>query len=1002
MNFPLHKHAGATMRALAATLGSFALLAALLALAPAARADFGIEPGSFVAKTHPTVPLLTVSGTKEFNRREINLVQIIGEAPVTQAGAHPDASASFVLKHTGSGTGATLEAVAKDVSVDTPAGFIGNPNAVPACSREAFQRTYRNSTEEKTPLLNGCPPASQVGVATIHQGGGTIFPRFTTAVYRIATADGAPASFGFPIAGNGIVLNPTVRSDGDYGLTLSAIEIDNEPFPLVDTTVTLWGVPASPIHNAERFNTEAQTWGVPLTGAELKSFLSNPTYCGSGPLTTSISMDSWNEIGRWLPEDPTDPNYLAESPEPTGCEKLAFGGPGAEASLSFQPVSRIADTPSAYSVKLKLPYSESPEGFESPTLRDTKVTLPDGLVVNPAAANGLAACTSAQIGYMGNGFPLPNPIHFNEEEPGCPSASKIGTVQVTTPLLEEPLQGSVYLAKQYDNPFHDLLAIYLAINDAKTGIVVKLAGHVEADPHTGRVTATFTNNPQLPFTEFALSFFGGPGAALSNPQTCGTKTTTTELTPWSAPYTPTVTSNDSFQVEGGANGAPCAASEAAEPNQPSFEAGTAFTNAASYSPFVLKLSREDGSQRLSALNVALPQGLTGKLAGVPYCPEAAITQAESRNKPGEGAIEQANPSCPSGSQVGTVRVGAGAGPSPVFVQGRAYLAGPYKGAPLSLAIVTPAVAGPLDLGTVVVRSALYVNEETAQITAKSDPLPTILEGIPLDVRSIAVSMDRPDFTLNPTSCEAMAVSGEAIATSGQVAPLSNRFQVGGCRGLDFKPNLHTRVFGPTKRNRFPRFRAIVEAKSGEANIARTAVTLPHSEFLEQGHIKTICTRVQFAEGAVLGEKCPTGSVYGSAKAFTPLLGKPLEGPVFLRANGGERELPDLVAALHGQIDINLVGFIDSVHGGIRTRFNSVPDAPVSKFILTMKGGSKGLLVNSTNLCKTPSYATVKMDGHNGKIHDFRALLKNDCRKSGKKHSRAHRRRASLRGQGKAG
>jgi hypothetical protein len=966
-----------------------------LAILPSgAHAAFGIEAGSFVAKTHATVPLLTFSGTKEFNRREVDRAAIVAASSEAQAGGHPDATASFSLNHSGSGTGANLEGAVKDTKVATPPGFLGNPNAVPACPRDAFRETYRDSTEE-LPLTGGCSAASQVGVATIHQGGGSIFPRFTSPVYRIATANGVPASFGFGVAGNGIVLNPQIRSDQDYGLTLSATNIDNEPYPLLDATVTLWGVPASPVHDPERFDQETRSWGVSLTGTTLKPFLSNPTYCDSGPLITSISVDSWNAAGRWLPLNPADPDYLAQSPEPNHCERLAFGGPGAEAALALQPVSRAADTPAGYDVRLRLPYGEDAKGYASPSLRDTKVTLPEGVALNPSAANGLAACTEAEVGYLGNGFPMPNPIRFDEEPIGCPDASKIGTVEVATPLLEEPLKGAVYLARQKENPFGSLLAIYIAIDDAKTGIVVKLAGHVETDPVTGRITATFTNNPQLPFTEFKLDFFGGPGASLVNPQTCGTKTTSTVLTPWSAPYTPAVTSTDSFDVTTGANGGPCPQTEASAPATMSFEAGTTFTTAAFYSPFVIKLSREDGTQRFKALNLTLPEGLTGRLAGTPYCPDSAIAQAQARSKPGEGALELASPSCPAASQVGTVDVAAGAGSTPVHVQGKAYLAGPYKGAQLSMVVITPAVAGPFDLGVVVVRTPLYVNEETAQISARSDAFPSILEGIPLDIRSVAIDLSKPEFTYTPSSCEAMAVTGEATMTTGQVAPLSNRFQVGGCKGLEFAPKLALKVFGKTNRNAKPRLRAVLRAKSGEANIARAQVDLPHSLFLEQNHIKTVCTRVQWTAGAGHGSECPKGSIYGHARAITPLLEKPLEGPVYLRSNGGERKLPDLVAALNGQIDIALWGKVDSgPNHGLRNTFEVVPDAPVSKFILEMRGGRKGLLVNSENLCSKTARkrrAIVRFVGHNGAVESFKPHVANQCGKRHGKKPKAHKR-----------
>jgi hypothetical protein len=468
---------------------------------------------------------------------------------------------------------------------------------------------------------------------------------------------------------------------------------------------------------------------------------------------------------------------------------------------------------------------------------------------------------------------------------------------------------------------------------------------------------------------------------LLNPPACGSYDIVTRLSPWSAadPANPTPaetrTSTSTFQVTSGPGGGPCPADPPAL--EPHLKAGVSSPVAGARTPFLLDLSREDGSQRFSGVDLTMPPGLTGYLKDVPYCPDAvlgAIPTAE-----GSGAGELGSPSCPASSLVGHVSVGAGGGSAPFYANtGRAYLAGPYKGAPLSLAIVTPAIAGPFDLGTVTVRSALYVDPSTAQITVRSDPLPTVLHGIPIDVRDIRVSIDRPNFTVAPTNCDAMSVKALVSGERGASAPVSNRFQVGDCGSLAFAPKLSTRLFGGTKRGDNPRFRSLLTARGGEeANIGRVVVALPHSEFLDQSHIVTICTRVQFAQ-----EACPARSIYGHAKAWSPLLGYPLEGAVYLRSSSNP--LPDLVVALRGPawqpLKLDLVGRIDSVHGGIRTTFNVVPDAPVSKFLLEMQGGRRGLLVNSRDLCGNPSRSVVRMQGQNGKDHDTRPLLANKCHK----------------------
>ena len=593
----------------------------------------------------------------------------------------------------------------------------------------------------------------------------------------------------------------------------------------------------------------------------------------------------------------------------------------------------------------------------------------------PAGTEPLAVTTTQE----------PGAPRFSPTAANCPDSSKLGTVEVDTPLLEEhpgesPLPGAVYLAKPHENPFDSLLAIYITVNDPKTGIVVKLPGLVQADPQTGQLTTTVRESPQVPFEDFKLHFFEGAAGALRTPPTCGSYETTTELTPWSAPESgPPATPADPYAIDKAANGSSaCAHTPSEEENKPSFEAGTEAPSAGAYSPFLLKLHREDGSPELKQIDTTLPPGLTGKLAGIPECSEGALQAAKAKT----GTEEQQSPSCPAASKVGAVNVAAGAGPDPYYAQGNAYLAGPYQGAPLSLAIITPAVAGPFDLGDVVVRAALQVNPETAQITVKSGPIPTILEGIPLDIRTIAVKMDKPNFTLNPTDCEKMAVTAQALSALGQSAALTYPFQVGGCNALGFKPKVAISLKGGTKRNDNPALKAVVSFPQGAyANTASAQVTLPHSEFLDQAHIGTVCTRVQFAANA-----CPAASVYGHATAVTPLLDQPLSGPVYLRSSSNK--LPDLVAALNGQIDVALDGRIDTGKGGgIRNTFSVVPDAPVSKFVLEMQGGSKGLLVNSENLCspKAKTHAIANFTAQNGKVYDTTPEVQNSCKKSGKGH-----------------
>ncbi len=532
----------------------------------------------------------------------------------------------------------------------------------------------------------------------------------------------------------------------------------------------------------------------------------------------------------------------------------------------------------------------------------------------------------------------------------------------------------MYLAKPYDNPFKSLLALYIETNDPERGLVAKFAGHLVADPDTGQLTTMVVDQPQLPLEHIRLNLKQGPHAALRTPPTCGDFTTVSKLAPYSAPDSP-VTFEDDFSVNSGPDG------NCDLQNAPSFDAGTINPIAGRYSPLVVRLNRPDGSQEFDSVTISPPPGLTARLAGVPYCPDSALAAAAAK----DGLDEQANPSCPAAADIGDVVVGAGAGPSPYYVNGQAYLAGPYKGAPLSLAIVTPAAAGPLDLGTIVVRAALHVDPVTAKITAVSDQIPHILDGIPLDIRSVAIQLNRSEFTKNPTSCDPTSVEGSLASTLGITAGLSERFQLGECRRLGFKPKLFLRLYGKRfTRTANPRLRAVLVPREGDANIARTSVLMPNSIFLDQSNINTVCTRVQFAADA-----CPTGSIYGRAMATTPLLDQPLSGNVYLRSSNNP--LPDLVADLDGQIPVEVIGRTDTVKGALRNTFDVVPDAPISRFVLLLEGGRKSLLVANRNLCDGVQRAKVDMLAHSGRRSVVRQRIKIPCGKH-KRHGTRHARR----------
>jgi len=470
----------------------------------------------------------------------------------------------------------------------------------------------------------------------------------------------------------------------------------------------------------------------------------------------------------------------------------------------------------------------------------------------------------------------------------------------------------------------------------------------------------------------------GDRAPLVMPGHCGTYQVETTFTPWGSPASPYARSS-SFEVSQGPGGAACPAGGPG-PFAPEFLAGTLANSAATHSPFHLRVQRGDAEQEISRLSVELPPGLTGRLAGVSFCPEAAIEAARQKS----GAEELAAPSCPASSRVGATTVGAGTGAALVYVPGKVYLAGPYRGAPLSVLAVTPAKVGPFDLGTVVIRQALRIDPATAEVSidGAADPLPRIIEGIPVRLRDVRADVDRPDFMLNPTSCAPSAVSAtlfgvglDLLSLSDDTpAPLSSPFQAANCARLGFKPALSLRLIGSTKRGGHPALRGEYRPRPGDANLKSLAIRLPRSAFLDQAHIRTICTRVQFAQ-----EACPAAAAYGRARAFTPLLDQPLEGPVYLRSS--DNELPDMVLDLHGLIDIEAAARIDSVRGGIRASFSRTPDAPLSRVIVSMQGGRKGLIQNSTDLCRSAHRARLSFGAHNGALRQLRPPVKARCGKA---------------------
>jgi len=821
----------------------------------------------------------------------------------TQAGGHPDFHT--LVKFTQELTepfapfGRT-----RDLSFELPPGMVGNPNVADQCTARQLAVDFANG-------LATCPREAQVGVT--HVKVATEPNTLITPIFNMKPPGGGDvvARLGFDTTFFPVFIDIHLRSGSDYGLT-ATITSPPSQLPLIEADTTIWGVPAATSHDVERFSfSEGLFCGGPCgepksSGLPPAPFLSNPTSCG--PLSVGIAADSYLEPERVI-------RASASLGEITGCGKVNF-----DPSLQLTPTSRAAGAPTGLDAKLTIPQDEDPKHIATSELRDATVTLPPGLTINPSAGDGLAACSAAQVGFGSDGASQ------------CPDAARIGSATLVSPALSEPLPAAIYQrTPDPGNLFH----IWLVADGQ--GVHLKIPGEVRADHATGQLTTTFASTPPLPAKEIQLSFKSGARAPLANPTSCGNYTSRYELAPWSG--NPASNGSSPMTID---EGCPSGHFE------PELRAGSESPVAGAYSPFNLSVLRSDGEPNIERLAVSLPPGELAKLSGVPVC----------------GAAAAASGACPPSSLVGSVSVAAGAGGLPLWLPqpGKSptaiYLGSRYRGAPYSLVVVVPAQAGPFDLGTVVTQIALFVDPESTRVTAESDPLPQILEGVPVRYRQIRTTIDRPSFALNPTNCKAMSVNADIRASSGQVASPRNRFQVGSCGQLGFKPKLAIHLLGGTRRGANPRLRAVLTARKGEANISRASVRLPHSEFLDNSHLQNICTRVQFA-----AEECPTRSVYGRAVAKSPLLDEPLTGPVYLRSSSNE--LPDLVADLRGQIHVVLDGRIDSVNGGIRTVFAAVPDAPVTKFTLTMKGGDHSLIENSTDLCAGVHRATVQMRGQNG-------------------------------------
>lgn len=924
-----------------ALVGMLVVCACLLA-SSSARASFGVS--SFRFSTNEAPPAGSGADT-------------LGP-PDIQAGSHPwSLTTGFELNTTTNTlTGRAIpDGDVKDVEVNLPPGFTGDPTATPKCTAKQFVTPPHFVFPESSYVVSGasCPPSTQVGVAEVEFLDGGLTLKLHLGVYNLVAPPGVPAEFGFNGLGIPIVLAPSVRTGGDYGLTVD-VKNASQLLGIKGSTVTLWGVPADPVHDGLRGECLGQlgeSLGSCPGDAALRPFLSLPTSCTPGPLTATVSADSWQEPGVFASLGTETRDGAGTPLGVAGCDRLDF-----RPTITVQPDTSAADSPSGLRVHVHIPQNDDPAGLAEANLKKVVVTLPRGMAVSPSAANGLEACTPTEIGIE------------NANAPTCPQAAKVGTAEIETPILESPLTGSVYLAQQEANPFGSLLALYLVAEG--DGVLVKVAGHVEADPLTGQLTTTFDNNPQQPFSDLRVRLFGGPRAPLVTPARCGSYEETSALTPYGTELPVSFAEQLAFSSAcGGAF-------------SPSLTAGTTNNQAGAYSPFTVTISRGDQDQDLGAISVQTPPGVLGMLSKVALCGEPQARLG----------------TCSAASRIGTTTVGAGPGPDPVFLPeaghpaNAVYLTGRYEGGPFGLSIVVPAEAGPFNLGSAVVRAAIEVDAHTGALTVRSDSLPQILRGIPLQLRTINVSIDRGEFTFNPTNCEALTVSATVSSTEGARADVSSPFHAANCALLPFKPSFKASTQGKASKAGGASLDVKVGyPKGAQANIQRVVVSLPVQLPARLTTLQKACTAATFAANPA---SCPAASNVGTARAVTPVLNVPLVGPAYLVSHGGAA-FPDLVVVLEGQgVRLDLVGNTNIKKGITTSTFATVPDAPVSSFELKLPEGPHSVL--ATNLpgkarysfCGKKLVMPTIITGQNGaQVKQNTKIAITGCRKP-KKHGRA--------------
>jgi hypothetical protein len=928
--------------------------------------------------------------------------------PQTQAGAHPFALTTTLDFNQTLESIASLEegrpkpaapALVRGLDIGLPPGLLGNVSATAQCSELDFSTIRRNATDL-------CASNTAIGVArlTFLEPSSTSYKTVTVPVFNLVPGPGEPARFGFVAYRLQVVLNTAVRTgddsdtpgQGDYGVQVSASNL-SELAQVLGSEVTLWGVPGEASHdisrgwecirvgNGENSSSEGRC-EIPEPHSQ-SAFLTLPTACAA-PLTSTVEGQSWpikaaGEVGPGqsvgLRGEYRFPSAFSD------CAPLPFGPRLHEVLPVGQEGGAIeaASTPAGLDLDLHAPQQTTlqGEGLGEADLRSASVTLPEGMQLNPSGANGLAACPEDAeegvhgMGYQGPGsnldpysegsaeYATPEPLRFSREPAQCPTASTIGTVTVHTPLLQNPLHGSVYLAKPApngepgQNPFNSLLALYIVAEEPEAGIRVKLAGEASLNGQTGQITTTFRDTPQVPFEDFEVDLNPGPRASLATPLQCGSYETTGLFSPWSQPGESAPTrSSSAFVVSAGAGGGHC---QNPPPFAPTLSAGATSAQAGAFTGFTLQITHPDGDQQLDGLTVHLPAGNAAMLSNVVPCPEPQAAQG----------------TCGPQSLIGEATALAGLGPEPFTVTGgRVYITGPYQGAPFGLSIVTPAVAGPFDLGDVVVRSKIEVNPHTAQVTISSS-LPAIVQGIgkpssgiPLALKQIYVSVNRPDFEFNPTNCNPLRVEATLTGAQGASADTSSPFQVAGCQNLPFKPGVSAQTQGQTSKANGAGLKLVFRSKAGEAHVAKTILTIPATLPARLTTIQKACVAAVFEANPAA---CPEGSDIGTAVVHTPVLKGPLTGPIYLVSHGNAA-WPDAELVLQGEgITIILDGQTAIKKGVTTSSFLTVPDAPFESVEATLPEGPHSALTTNLpakdrySLCGQSLAIPTQLAGQNG-------------------------------------